>query len=85
MPKKLGLLRKYLAINLRKHRKLKKLSQDELSELANLFRTYVGAVERAERNISVDNVERLANALKVDVSELFVKPEKYLVERLKKR
>ena len=62
-----------------------KLSQDELSELANLFRTYVGAVERAERNISVDNVERLANALKVDVSELFVKTEKYLIERLKKR
>lgn len=38
--------------------------------MAGLHRTYVGSVERAERNISIDNVERLAKALNVGVPEL---------------
>ena len=43
----------------------KGLSQEDLAELANLHRTYVGSVERAERNVSIDNIERLATALGV--------------------
>jgi len=46
------------------------LSQEELADLAGLHRTYVGSVERAERNISIDSMERLAHALKLDVSDL---------------
>lgn len=46
------------------------LSQEELADLAGLHRTYVGSVERGERNISIDNMERLASALNIDIKEL---------------
>ena len=42
---------------------MKRLSQEDLAESANLHRTYVGSVERAERNVSIDNLERLAAAV----------------------
>jgi transcriptional regulator with XRE-family HTH domain len=41
-----------------------------LAELATLHRTYVGSVERAERNVSIDNLERLAAAVGVALPEL---------------
>jgi len=46
------------------------LTQQTLGDLAGLHRTYVGAVERAEVNVSIDNIDRLANALSVDPSML---------------
>lgn len=45
-------------------------SQEELAERANLHRTYIGMIERAEKNITLLNIERLANALDVSVSQL---------------
>jgi transcriptional regulator with XRE-family HTH domain len=57
--------RRIFAENLRKARLAKGLSQEDLGELANLHRTYVGSIERAERNVSIDNIERLAIALGV--------------------
>ena len=62
--------RRIFAENLRKARHAKKLSQEDLAELANLHRTYVGSVERAERNVSIDNMERLAAAVGVALPEL---------------
>ena len=62
--------RRIFAENLRNARQVKKLSQEDLAELANLHRTYVGSVERAERNVSIDNMERLAAALGVALPDL---------------
>lgn len=62
--------RTIFAHNLREIRAKKKISQEELADIAGLHRTYVGSVERGERNISIDNMERLASALKVDIQEL---------------
>lgn len=47
------------------------LSQEGLAHLADLHRTYVGSVERGERNIGIDNLYALADALGVSARELF--------------
>lgn len=59
-----------LAANLRSARKALDLSQEALAEAAGLHRTYVGGIERCERNVSIDNIEKLARALHLDISEL---------------
>jgi transcriptional regulator with XRE-family HTH domain len=59
-----------LAQHIRRHRALLGLSQERLAEISGLHRTYVGAIERGERNVSIDNIERLAVALDVDVVDL---------------
>ena len=46
------------------------LSQEALADLCGLHRTYIGSVERAERNISVDNIEVIAQALSCSVCDL---------------
>ena len=62
--------RRAFAESLRKFRQERGLSQEELAERADLHRTYVGSVERAERNVSIDNMERLAQALNVKLQEM---------------
>jgi len=51
------------------------MSQERLAELASVHRTYVGSVERGERNISLVNIARLASALGIKTSELLVRTE----------
>jgi transcriptional regulator with XRE-family HTH domain len=58
-------------IKLKKLRKANGLSQEQLAEKANLHRTYIGMIERAEKNITLLNVEKIANALKVELIDLF--------------
>ncbi len=45
-------------------------SQEELASKCHLHRTYISDIERGERNVSIENVERIANALDIDPSEL---------------
>ncbi|WP_099117126.1 helix-turn-helix domain-containing protein [Xenorhabdus ishibashii] len=58
------------ARNIRKLREKQGLSQEALADLAGLHRTYIGSVERCERNISIDNIDRIASALGVSPSFL---------------
>jgi len=67
---KVGQLRQLLAANIRRRRNELELSQEELAHKAKLHRTYVGMVERCERNLSVDNIEKIAKALEVAPSRL---------------
>ena len=50
-------------------------SQEELAERAGLHRTYVSGVERGLRNISIDNIDRIASALGIPISTLFLRVE----------
>jgi transcriptional regulator with XRE-family HTH domain len=55
----------------RQLRKEKNLSQEELSYKTDLHRTYIGMIERAEKNITLMNIEKIAIALNVEIKELF--------------
>ncbi|WP_101757308.1 helix-turn-helix domain-containing protein [Oceanicoccus sp. KOV_DT_Chl] len=57
--------------SVRAQRKLCDLNQEQLAHLAELDRTYIGGVERGERNISLRNIARVAKALGVHPRELF--------------
>lgn len=70
MSKKTLSTRSIFAENLRKLRQSRGFSQEKLAELSGLHRTYIGSVERGERNISIDNMERIAIALNVDTQSL---------------
>ena len=54
----------------RQLRKAKGLSQEALASLCRLDRTYVGGIERGERNVALRNIEALARALEISMSEL---------------
>lgn len=56
----------------REIRKEKGLSQEELAHKADLHRTYIGMIERAEKNITLLNIEKIANALEVNINELMI-------------
>lgn len=56
---------------LRKFRREKNLSQEELSKAAGLDRTFVGKIERGERSPSLQTISKLANALDIEIYELF--------------
>ncbi len=56
---------------IRKVREKRGLSQEALADIASVHRTYIGMVERAEKNITLLNIQKLAKALKIDIKELF--------------
>jgi transcriptional regulator with XRE-family HTH domain len=55
----------------RQRRAKLKVSQEEFADLCGLDRTYVGGIERGERNLGLINIEKLARAFKVSLSEIF--------------
>lgn len=67
--------KKYILVKFGKHiselRQERNMSQEKLASNCNLHRTYIGMVERAERNISLLNIKKLADGLEVQIDELF--------------
>ena len=64
------LLRSTLAENIRTFRKAHGISQEELADMCELHRTYIGSIEREERNVTLSTLEVLSEALGVSVTEL---------------
>ena len=65
-----GPLRDILGKNMRRLRAARDLTQEALAHDSGLNRTYLSAVERAERNVSIDNIGRIAKGLKVEAWKL---------------
>jgi transcriptional regulator with XRE-family HTH domain len=63
-------LARILAANIREYRSTHALSQEALADKCNLHRTYIGSVERGERNVTLSTLEVIAQALGVTVSDL---------------
>ncbi len=59
--------------NVQKYRKERQWSQEKLAEVAGVHRTYVGMIERAEKNITLCNMEKIAKALNVEIKDLLEK------------
>lgn len=66
-------LTQILADSIRAYRKANRISQEELADICELHRTYVGSVERGERNVTLSTLETLASALGVSVPELLTR------------
>lgn len=58
-------------LKIKELRKLKGLSQEKLANLSEIDRTYLPTIEKGERNVSIEVVERLARALEVNIKDLF--------------
>lgn len=56
----------------RNERLRQSLSQEQLADKAGLHRTYIGMIERAEKNITLLNIQKIANALRINIRDLFM-------------
>ncbi|HEY0198714.1 MAG TPA: helix-turn-helix transcriptional regulator [Rhodanobacter sp.] len=74
-PPSLPSARDRLAANIRHLRKANGLSQEQLAEVADFHRTYISQLERCVTNISIDGLERLAQVLEVDITDLLRVPD----------
>ena len=64
-----------LAANIRQRRKARGVSQQDFALEIEMDRTYIGGVERGERNVSIDNIERIAKGLEIKPHLLLMEPE----------
>ena len=64
---------KVLGQRIRNYRTAKGLSQEELAELCGCHPTYVGQIERGEKNATIESIEKISKALNVSLSKLFEK------------
>ncbi len=63
-------LRQVLADNMKALRAKENISQEDFAALCDLHRTYISDIERCNRNISIDNIEKIAVAFRITASEL---------------
>ena len=71
---------KVFSSNLRKYRTSLGISQEAFAEKAGLHRTYISAIERGKRSISLDNIQKISDALGVETYLLFLDNEKSAIE-----
>lgn len=63
---------KVFGVNVRKYRTELKISQEKFAELCGLHRTYISDIECFRRSISLDNIQKIADALEIETYKLFV-------------
>lgn len=63
-------IRQIVADNIKKYRTNNEISQEELAFRAKIHRTYIGSIERSEKNISIEYLDKIAKALKVSIADL---------------
>jgi len=68
---KLDIIRVF-GTNVRKYRLEKGVSQEKFAEMCNLHRTYISDIERFQRSISLDNIQKIADALGIETYKLFI-------------
>lgn len=64
-------IREILSDNIKKYRDEQHMSQEDLALQCDLHRTYISDIERCTRNVSIDNISKIADALKVTPADLF--------------
>lgn len=78
-------LRNLIGGRIRVIRKMKGLTQDKLAERSNLDDSYLGAIERGERNVSIDTIDKIIDALEVPYNELFQFEKELSEEQMARR
>lgn len=65
-------IKEQFGMSIKYYRNKKGISQEKLAEITGLHRTYISEVERGNRNISLINISKIATALDISVSDLFI-------------
>ena len=73
---------KVFGVNLKKYRKATGLSQEGFADKCGLHRTYISAIECYRRSISLENIQRIADALEIDTYKLFLEEENETKEKI---
>lgn len=73
---------KVFGVNLKKYRKAMGLSQEGFADKCGLHRTYISAIECYRRSISLENIQRIADALEIDTYKLFLEEENETKEKI---
>ena len=68
---------KVFGINVRSYRKAKGLSQEAFADKCGLHRTYISSIERFQRNVSLENTQKIADALGIEAYKLLQEPEEF--------
>ena len=69
-------IRIVFGLTIRRLRTEKNISQEAFASMCNLHRTYISDIELGKRNVSLENIKRMADALEMNVSDLFLEVEK---------
>lgn len=72
---------KVFGSNVKRYRMVTGLSQEAFAEKCGMHRTYISAIECYRRSISLENIQRIADALEIDTYKLFLEDENYGTQR----